>query len=36
MEQRGFRPDQKQALGGAHAGWRRFFANLEEVLGRTE
>jgi len=36
MEQSGFRPDQKQAYGGAHAGWRQFFANLEQVLARTE
>jgi len=26
MEQSGFRPDQKQAYGGANAGWRQFFA----------
>ena len=36
MEQSGFRPDQKQAYGGAHAGWRQFFTNLEQVLARTE
>ncbi len=36
MEQSGFRPDQKQALGGANAGWRQFFAKLEEVLARSE
>jgi uncharacterized protein YndB with AHSA1/START domain len=36
MEQSGFRPDQKQAYGGANAGWRQFFANLEQVLVRTE
>jgi uncharacterized protein YndB with AHSA1/START domain len=36
MEQSGFRPDQKQAFGGAHAGWQRFFANLEQVLARTD
>jgi uncharacterized protein YndB with AHSA1/START domain len=34
MEQSGFRPDQKQAYGGARGGWRRFFANLEQVLAR--
>lgn len=34
MEQVGFRPDQKQAYGGAKAGWPRFFANLEQVLER--
>ena len=31
MEQSGFRPDQKQAFGGAHAGWQKFFAKLEQV-----
>jgi uncharacterized protein YndB with AHSA1/START domain len=36
MEQSGFRPDQKQAYGGAQAGWRQFFAKLEQVLERTE
>ena len=36
MEQSGFRPDQKQAFGGANAGWQQFFANLEQVLGRTD
>ncbi len=36
MEQSGFRPDQKQAFGGAHAGWREFFAKLELVLARTD
>ena len=36
MEQSGFRPDQKQAYGGAHAGWQQFFANLEQVLARTD
>ena len=35
MEQVGFRPDQKQAFGGAHAGWQRFFAKLGEVVGRV-
>jgi uncharacterized protein YndB with AHSA1/START domain len=35
MEQSGFGPDQKQAYGGAHAGWKQFFANLEQVLART-
>lgn len=32
VEQVGFRPDQKQAYGGAHAGWKQFLAKLEEVL----
>lgn len=35
MEQAGFRPDQKQAFGGAHAGWKQFFGKLDEVLGRA-
>jgi uncharacterized protein YndB with AHSA1/START domain len=36
MEQAGFRPDQKQAYGGARAGWGQFLAALEEVLARGE
>jgi uncharacterized protein YndB with AHSA1/START domain len=36
MEQTGFRPDQKQAFGGANAGWQQFFAKLEEVLARAD
>ena len=36
MEQSGFRPDQKQAYGGANAGWQQFFAKLDEVLARTD
>ena len=36
MEQTGFRPDQKQAFGGAHAGWTQFFEKLEQVLARAE
>ena len=36
MEQVGFRPDQKQAYGGAKAGWQGFFANLEQVLARVD
>jgi uncharacterized protein YndB with AHSA1/START domain len=35
MEQRGFRPGQKQAYGGAQAGWKAFFGKLEETLGRV-
>ena len=35
MEQSGFRPGQKQAYGGAKAGWRDMFEKLEQVLGRT-
>ena len=36
MEQSGFRPDQKQAYGGANHGWQQFFAKLEQVLTRTD
>jgi uncharacterized protein YndB with AHSA1/START domain len=36
MEQSGFRPDQKQAYGGAHAGWQQFFAKLEELVARKD
>ncbi len=36
MEQLGFRPDQKQAYGGAKFGWQKFFANLEQVLARLD
>lgn len=36
MEQAGFRPDQKQANAGAVAGWRKFLANLNEVLARLD
>jgi uncharacterized protein YndB with AHSA1/START domain len=36
MEQAGFRPEQKQAYGGAHAGWRQFLARLEQVLARPD
>jgi uncharacterized protein YndB with AHSA1/START domain len=35
MEQKGFRPDQPQAFGGARLGWQKFFANLEDLLART-
>jgi uncharacterized protein YndB with AHSA1/START domain len=35
MEQSGFGPEQKQAYGGAKAGWSQFFTKLEQVLGRT-
>ena len=34
MEQAGFRPSQKQALGGAMHGWRAFFDKLEGVLAQ--
>jgi uncharacterized protein YndB with AHSA1/START domain len=36
MEQSGFQPGQKQAYGGAKAGWRDMFEKLEQVLARTE
>lgn len=36
MEQSGFRPEQKQALGGAKAGWQQFLTKLEQVLARTQ
>ena len=36
MEQTGFRPDQPQNYQGAKYGWQRFFANLEQVLARTD
>jgi hypothetical protein len=32
MEQKGFRPTQKQAFGGAQHGWRQFLEKLETVL----
>jgi uncharacterized protein YndB with AHSA1/START domain len=35
MEQSGFQPTQKQALGGAKHGWQQFFANLEQLLARN-
>lgn len=36
MEQAGFRPDQKQAYGGAMQGWPRFFDSLEKVLANID
>jgi uncharacterized protein YndB with AHSA1/START domain len=36
MEQSGFRPDQEQFYQGAKGGWQKFFANLEQVLARTD
>lgn len=36
MEQTGFRPDQKQALGGARYGWQEHLANLEKAVARME
>ena len=34
MEQVGFRPEQKQASGGARHGWQQFFGKLEQLLAR--
>lgn len=36
MEQTGFGPSQKQAYGGAKAGWQEFFAKLEQVVARLD
>jgi uncharacterized protein YndB with AHSA1/START domain len=36
MEQVGFRPDQKQAFGGAKSGWQQFFTKLEQVLAQAD
>ena len=36
MEQKGFRPDQEPFYRGAELGWQKFFANLEQVLARTD
>ena len=36
MEQSGFRPDQRQAYGGARSGWEQFFGSLEQTLARVD
>ncbi len=36
MEQSGFPPDRPQNYQGAQYGWQKFFANLEQVLARTD
>ena len=36
MEQLGFRPEQRQAYGGAIAGWQQFFAKLDQLLVRAD
>jgi uncharacterized protein YndB with AHSA1/START domain len=36
VEQAGFRPDQKQAYGGARFGWQKYLASLEEVSARAD
>jgi len=35
IEQTGFRPEQKQAFGGAKMGWQQFLNNLADLLDRT-
>lgn len=35
VEQTGFRPEQKQASGGAKYGWQNFLSKLDELLART-
>ena len=34
VEQAGFRPEQKQALGGALAGWTQFLGKLDALLAQ--
>lgn len=36
VEQSGFRPDQKQAFGGAKFGWQKFLGSLEQVVARSD
>jgi uncharacterized protein YndB with AHSA1/START domain len=36
MEQSGFRPEQKQAYGGARHGWQQFFEKLQQVAARQD
>ena len=36
MEQAGFRPDQKQAHGGAKHGWQQFLEKLEQVVAHAD
>lgn len=36
VEQSGFRPEQKQASGGALFGWRKFLDNLDQTLARAD
>jgi len=35
VEQSGFRPEQRQAYGGAKVGWSKFLVNLEQVLAQA-
>ncbi|MEO7177627.1 MAG: SRPBCC domain-containing protein [Allosphingosinicella sp.] len=36
MEQSGFRPEQKQAFGGARVGWQQFLGKLDQLLSRAD
>lgn len=36
VEQAGFRPEQKQAFGGARAGWGQFLGKLDALLAREK
>jgi uncharacterized protein YndB with AHSA1/START domain len=36
VEQAGFGPQQRQAFGGARAGWEKFLGNLDQVLGKAD
>ncbi|MFZ2101171.1 MAG: SRPBCC domain-containing protein [Oricola sp.] len=36
IEQTGFRPNQRQAYGGARTGWERFLDRLEQVVSRND
>lgn len=36
VEQSGFRPEQRQAYGGAMAGWRQNLEKLEQVIARGD
>jgi uncharacterized protein YndB with AHSA1/START domain len=36
MEQAGFRPEQKQAFGGAKLGWQQFLGKLEQLLAKGD
>ncbi|MGK6356147.1 SRPBCC family protein [Sphingomonas sp. DT-207] len=36
VEQAGFRPEQKQAFGGAQAGWKAFLGKLDDLLARID
>lgn len=36
VEQSGFHPHQKQAYGGAHAGWKQFLEKLDQLMARED